>query len=128
MMLPDVAAYLQGRGVATVGTNMFLGSMPPSPAVCVALREAGGAPAEWTHQGVAWERPVIQVIVRHTSYSAGRALIEQAYQSLLALKNTTIGGIRYYNAEPMSPPSMLEFDENDRPILVVNVEIWKGIG
>ena len=44
MILEALADKLTTASVATVGTNLFLGMMPDSPDLCVALYEYAGAP------------------------------------------------------------------------------------
>ena len=127
-MLPDIVAWFETKGIGTSGTDIFMGRLPEAPAVCTALRESGGAAAQWAMDGVLWEKPTLQVLVRHTDYASGRALIEEAYQALLDLVNVTIAGTRYLQAEPAGPPAFLEYDEHDRPIFDLNVQLWKELG
>jgi len=127
-MLPDVVAFLESAGVGTGGSDIFMGRLPVAPAVCLALRESGGEPAQWTQDGVLWEKPTIQVLARHTDYASGRALIEAAYQALLGMTNVTVGTTRYFNCEPAGPPAFLEYDEEDRPTFVLNAVLWKELG
>jgi len=124
MILSDLAGYLTSKSIAVTGETLFLGRLPPSPDVVMALRQSGGLPPTEYFEG-AIERPRVQVLVRGVNYSTARLWAEQVYQSFLDLVNIELSGTWYLQCEPDSPPGFLERDDNNRPIFVMNVEVWR---
>lgn len=126
MLLESLAAELQSASVATPGTNLFLGLMPASPDVCVALYEyAGAAPLEVLQDNDATlERPSVQVMVRasRNDYPTGRTLVEQVRNVLTDMTDVTVSGLRVLRVSEISSINSVGTDENDRPLFTLSLQ------
>lgn len=129
-----MTSVIQTAGLATFGTDMFSGGLPPDPIECCALIEYGGEPpmrkqndgaAHSSAQG--GERPRFQLLVRSADYETGRNFIQQIWDELDGIVNETIGGIFYQRVAAIQSPFMLERDESDRWIFAVNFTATKEV-
>ena len=82
ILIEDIATYLAAQLHLTVGSDIFVSHLPPTPDTAIAVLEAGGEAPPFT--GV--ERRRIQVIVRDSDYSAGST---SSASVLSALNNKT---------------------------------------
>lgn len=111
----DIATYLQTGGFGTVGNSIFLNDMPPTPDNCIVVSIYAGAAVERTHDTSGNDNPSVQVRVRNTSAGTARSKIQQVYNYLDGIANTTIGstffeGIMAINSGPVP----MGKDENGR--------------
>lgn len=129
-----MTSVIQTAGLATFGTDMFAGVLPPNPVECCALVEYGGEPpmrnqtdgaAHSSAQG--GERPRFQLLLRSADYETGRNLIQQMWSALDGIVNVTIGGIFYQRVASIQSPFLLERDDNDRWIFAVNFAATKEV-
>jgi hypothetical protein len=124
-MLEALADRLQGASVATPGVNLFIGLMPNSPDVCVALYEyAGEQPLEVMRDNDATlERPSVQVLARATrnDYPTARQLIEDVRDTLTSITDETISGVRFLRVNQNSSINAVGTDDNDRPIFTLSL-------
>lgn len=123
MMLDEIAAYLATQSVGTVGTNIFIGIIPDSPDNCVALFEYGGSAPDLV--GTYVERPNLQVRVRNTSYSTGRAKCASVITALHTLGETTLSGTRYLWVAAKQSPISLGVDAKERYEWSINFQVVK---
>lgn len=118
-MLEALADRLNSASVAVTASNLYIGLMPSSPDLCVAIYEyAGAAPLEVMNNDAATlERPSVQVIVRggRNDYPTARTLIENVRDTLTAISNETISGVRFLRVMGLSSINALGVDDNDRP-------------
>lgn len=118
-MLEALADRLNSASVAVTASNLYIGLMPSSPDLCVAIYEySGAAPLEVMNNDAATlERPSVQVIVRggRNDYPTARALIENVRDTLTAISNETISGVRFLRVMGLSSINALGVDDNDRP-------------
>lgn len=124
-MLEALADKLQAASIATAGVDMFIGLMPSSPDVCVALYEyAGEQPLEVLRDnGATLERPSVQVMARasRNDYPSARALIESVRDSLTDITDETISGVRFLRVNQNSSINAVGTDENDRPLFTLSL-------
>lgn len=125
-MLDDIGAYLVTHSFGTLGTNMFIGDMPETPDVCIALFEYAGEPPEDTHDGQGVDNPGLQVRVRGTSYSTARATISSIQDHLHTLRNTTLTATKYLFIRAVQSPFSLGRDSSKRIDLVQNFIVTKA--
>lgn len=126
MVLADLAGWFEGRGCGTRAVDLFLGFLPPDPDAAAAMLEVGGLPARRAFDGVLWEAPRVQVLVRGGDYAAGRTLAESYHDAALALGNEVLAsGARYLQAEPLQPPFHVERDERGRALFSLNLQVWR---
>lgn len=118
-MLEALADRLTAASVATTASDLFIGLMPNSPDLCVAIYEYSGAsPLEVMVDDTATlERPSVQVIVRggRNDYPTARALIEAVRDTFTNISNETISGVRFLRVMSLSSINALGVDDNDRP-------------
>lgn len=123
MLIRDIAQIIEAKGIGTIGTDVFLGQLPPSPDAVVALFPTGGFAHDRPLPDV---RMTAQVLVRDKSYQEG-------YERIWRIFNTLDGGGnrfllapsgRKMVAQAMQPPLFLERDGNNRSIFVFNVSVW----
>ncbi len=126
-MLPELATYFAAEGCGVVGTDLFLGKMPDAPVLCAALYEAPGAPPALDHQGLAFEKARLLIFVRGSSYAEARERVERFYRACLAVKNVALSSAVYLSATPVAPPYLAERDKHRRPVLGLEVAIWKQL-
>ena len=118
-LLDGLATYLGSLGVATPGTNLFVGDLPHSPDTCAAIYHRGGdAPvrAMGPHgtPPIA-DQPTVQVVVRGATVPALEALqsaIVNALDHWTGMAGTTqvlYSGLAY-------APVDVGDDENGRPV------------
>lgn len=126
MILESLADRLTSASVATVGTNLFIGLMPSTPDLCVALYEyAGAPPLEVMRDNTATlERPGVQVLVRagRNDYPAARSLMEAVRDSLTGITDETISGVRFLRVAALSAINATGTDDKDRPQFTLSLQ------
>ena len=129
MAAPDlnVATLLDGAGLGTVGTDIFIGGMrPPSstiPKAALFVLPTGGiGPLPLLDGGAAdYSRPTVQILIRG---DVGAYIVTQtkARDCLAAVQKATMAGyfqVLARNADPL----YLGLDDTEHPIFSVNVEL-----
>jgi len=118
-VLEALADRLASASVAVTASTMFIGIMPDTPDLCVALYEyAGAPPLEVLRSNTATlEQPSIQVMTRgsRNDYPGARALMEHVLDTLCAITDETISGVRFLRVSNLSAINALGTDEKDRP-------------
>jgi hypothetical protein len=134
--MPTTATILEAVGshidansaTLTIGTNLFLGRMPETPDLCVAVYEYQGlAPMEtFGAAGFVIDKPSIQVMVRATrdDYPTARNLAQDLRILLAAVSDTTINGLRVVRLASNGSVIPLGTDDLDRPRLVFNLDCF----
>lgn len=129
-ILDDIGGYLDTQlTTLTLGTNFFLGKMPEVPPNNIAaIFENAGLQPLYTQGSVnlpAFERPELQVIVRNSSYTAGRALAESMYRVLTQIANQTINGTLYYRIEALHTPEVFDRDKSGLVLFTCNFTVMR---
>lgn len=120
MLLDDLGSYLVARGVGTLGSDLFLGSLPETDDTAVlALVESPGEPSDGTFANQVVEHPRFQVVGRARDYESARNKIQLAYRALDGAGDET--GVPAYYIEALQPPFRLGEDERLRPLIVCNM-------
>ena len=124
-MLEALADRLQSASVANTGVNLFIGLMPDTPDVCVALYEyAGAPPLEVMRDNAATlERPSVQVIVRasRNDYPTARNLISNIRNTLTEITDETISGVTFLRINQNSSINAVGTDDNDRVMFTLSL-------
>lgn len=118
-LVADIATILASAGVGTVGTDIFYGSMPPSPDNCVCIYQYAGSPS--LAEGI--DRPGVQVRIRNTSYANASSKATDVHDALHTYANTLLNGTYYMQILANQYPEGLGVDDNDRHIFVVNFSV-----
>jgi len=127
-VLDELGAWAEGLTLGTVGSDIFLASLPSSPDAATLIRTYGRAVPQQLIGGVtAWDRIGVQIIARALSYEAARARIDALYAAVNAFAgDTVLSGVRYMSLTALQEPFPLEFDDRqNRPHLAFNVEAWR---
>jgi hypothetical protein len=126
--LPEIGTYLVSTVTAqtlVLGTNLFLGRLPDTPDICVAVIETAGQSAVDAMGGStlpAYTRPRAQVLVRAVSYSDASALAEDIFKQIQKIDNESLSGVRYLRANGMQSPFYLERDMEERAVFSCNYQ------
>lgn len=127
-LLDDLGLRLQTAGVGTLAVNLFLGYLPDSPDVAVALFESRGTSPQMTFGAgvIAVERPVIRTLCRagRNDYPAARAKAVAVLNSLGAIRNQTIGATAFLGVEATSSPYPVRVDDKERSMFGVDFAVW----
>lgn len=111
----DIAAYLAAGGFGTVGTSIFVNTMPATPNNCISVTGYAGQPPDRTYDGSGNSRPSVQVRVRNTSAGTARTTIENIFNYLDGVSNTTLSGTHYLGIFALNSGAIpLGIDENGR--------------
>jgi hypothetical protein len=131
-ILESIGDYLQNTSSAfgahasqgTLGTNLFLATLPESPDACTAIYENSGTPPAFMmgDGGIAIDYPMLQIISRATKedYPTARDKIEVIRNLLASITDVTISGVHVLRIEPMGSVNPLGIDSKQRPLLSVN--------
>lgn len=123
-ILESIGDYLVTNSLGTLGTNLFLGTLPESPDVCTAVFENAGTPPAFTMGtgGIAIDYPMIQVICRagREDYPTARDAVEAIRNLLASVTDVTISNVHVLRIEPMGSVNPLGVDPKQRPLLSVN--------
>jgi hypothetical protein len=130
LLLDEIGAYLVAQGIGTLGTDLFLGEIPPkAPDAAVGLIETGGRAPEHTFGSAvgapAWESPSLQVLARAKTYVAARNKAHDIYKKLDGLSNTTLSGVFYLSVFAIQSPFALGRDDADRELIAFNCAVKK---
>jgi hypothetical protein len=118
----DMASVIENDSSSqwVFGTNLFISMLPSTPDVAVGLLDSSGG----SNNDMNKDEHVFSVQIRVRGKVFG---YETAYQHALAIYNllegyptTDIQGTRYILIRAMGNVGFLQYDENDRPIFVMN--------
>ena len=121
----DFKDRLVSQSVATFATDLFVGTMPDSPDLCLVIRDTAGFKPESRYE---WKRPGAQIVVRGAEggYRAAYTLIKAAYDALHAQNNLTINSTVYKLIEAAHEPIYLGEDDKERPMFSLNFEVQRA--
>ena len=133
-LLSDLTTYLSTEGTGTFGVDLFAGTMPPTPNLCVALFESPASLApEYVMAGATGgeilQRPRIQVQTRASRYEDAESKANQIHTKLSGLKNRTLSGVKYYwiSALQSKPFHLAVDDQGSRHLFVCNYEVHREV-
>ncbi len=101
-------------------TDLFIGREPSQPSSCVTLYDTPGGGPDLMLGNEWYSRDAFQVRVRDTQYNRAFQRIEAIINALHGKYNLTYGGYHFRLIQAVTSPHFLEWDENNRPIVVVN--------
>jgi hypothetical protein len=123
-ILESVGDYLVTNSLGTLGTDLFLGTLPESPDACVAVYENSGTPPSFTMGtgGIVIDYPMLQVICRagREDYPTARDKADTIRNLLASVLESTISGVHIMRIEPMGSVNPLGVDPKYRPLVSVN--------
>ena len=123
-ILESVGDYLVTNTQGTLGTDLFLGTLPESPDACVAVYENSGTPPSFTMGtgGMVIDYPMLQIICRagREDYPTARDKADTIRILLASVVETSISGVHIMRIEPMGSVNQLGVDPKYRPLISVN--------
>jgi hypothetical protein len=127
--LDDLAAYLATQCSWVAGTDLFGGTMPSTPDTLTALYDtAHGGPIETLGAAStpAIINPGLQVQTRALDYATARTRCRAAYNALVLIVNTTVGGSYYERVVPIQEPFLFHNDESNRTLFACNFDVFRS--
>lgn len=123
-ILESIGDYLVTNSHGTLGTSIFLGTLPESPDACVAVYENSGSSPAFTMGagGIRIDYPMIQIICRagREDYPTARDKADTIRILLASVLEQTISGVNVMRIEPMGSVNQLGVDPKYRPLISVN--------
>lgn len=123
-ILESVGDYLVTNSLGTLGTDIFLGTLPEAPDACVAIYENAGSSPSFTmgSGGIAIDYPMLQIICRagREDYPTARDKAESIRVLLAQVLEQSISGVYVLRIEPMGSVNQLGIDPKYRPLISVN--------
>jgi len=123
-ILESIGDYLVTNSHGTLGTSIFLGTLPESPDSCVAVYENSGSSPAFTMGagGIRIDYPMIQIICRagREDYPTARDKADTIRILLASVVETSISGVHIMRIEPMGSVNQLGVDPKYRPLISVN--------
>lgn len=129
-LLESIGDYIQTNSTSalgatlTLGTNLFLSTMPESPDSCVSIYEFEGIPPIDTMGagGFRIDTPNLQVLCRATreDYPTARNRAQDIRILLSAITEQSISGIHIMRVQSNGSVNPLGLDSNERPLVSVN--------
>ncbi len=124
--IKDMLEDESGLGLV-FATNLFIGREPTTPDNCVTLYDPPGGRVGLTLDAKR-ERYLyndLQVRVRNNSYVTGWEVAEEIMDYLHGWANEEYNGTYYAFIQCITPPELLEWDENNRAVFIVNFQIQR---
>lgn len=105
--------------------NLFIANEPAKPNNCVTIYDTIGGAPDLTLDQLSVYNPSVQVRVRNIDYLTGWILIQSISNTLHARAQEVWNGTLYSLISIASGPAMLRWDENERVLFIVNLEIMR---
>lgn len=121
MVAESIVDFLDSEGVATKGTDIFLGSQPDSPDNCITLYDES-APTLEESDAFNIDTGGVQVMVRNTDYLTAKATLTTIHQKVSGFRHGKFvaSGPWIRQTHITTPPSSIGKDEDDRHEWVVH--------
>ena len=107
-------------------TNLFRARVPDAPDICVTLIDMPGVPAITLRQetsGYYFNELVIKV--RDNDYQDAMDMAQSIMEFLHAYGGFTLNGTVYTLIKALTTPQLLEWDENERPVVLLMFEVQR---
>lgn len=119
----NIESLLNTQGLATSGTNMFVGLDPGGITLTVTLYDyAGSAP----HPTLSRDEPRVQIMVfgGQEDYAEGYSKAQSIKSYLLGLTGQTIGSEIYFAFRMIGDINFVGYDANNRPMFSLNFRFY----
>lgn len=129
MVLEELATYMQANGIGTLGTNLFVGTLPSTPDTCVGLQEYPGTQPAYALGGglQVLEFPRVQVMTRAKLYNVARDKADDVWRLLGAITGQTLSGVHHLRVQALSNPFELPPDDTNRKLFACNYVVTKEL-
>lgn len=130
-LLDDMATLLVNAGVGVVGVSIFSSSSAIIPTgagpYLTLIENSGVSPTRKQNQAAAaTRRPMVQILVRASTYSAALAMAQAAYLALDGKFNITISGTQYVKITARQDPGDMGLDGAKRAMSGFNLDVEKA--
>lgn len=127
--LDEMAAYLEGHGVGTVGTDLFKGKRPDNPDDIMVIYEYPGNVPEYVQDSFTpkAERPQLQFLARSKDYETARLNAARMWSAVCGITNADLSGTRYRYVRPNGSPGLIGHDSDDRSLVAFNASVEKAV-
>lgn len=118
----DVATLLAALGHATIGTDLFVGTLPSTPDTCIAVYDTGGQNAEYgmgSSVKPLMEQLTVKLTVRGGTYAVANDKARDIHAVLRNWSGTT-NGVTYALIQEQYAPIAVGQDENRRTQFSLN--------
>lgn len=123
--IQDILDSISSLGLE-LGTDLFIGRVPPKPNDCVTVLDVMGYPPQLTlQQGEDYEYPAFQVRVRNTDYLNGYTLANNIKTELHGRAGETWNGTFYSLIKCVGGPALLSWDEANRATFLINFDVQR---
>lgn len=123
-ILESIGDYLVTNSHGTLGTDIFLATLPENPDTCIAIYENSGSSPAFTigAGGIRIDYPMIQIIARagREDYPSARDKADTIRLLLASVLDQTISLVDILRIEPMGSVNLLGIDPKYRPLVSVN--------
>lgn len=121
----SIATHLQNEGVATAGTNLFIGFSPDADGTLVLLSEVSGQIMETQGTALAVQKPQLQVMTMGEpfDYVNPKAKIEEIQTLLANISDSTIEGTHFLSIRPNGTINALGQDDTQAFSFTANFEV-----
>lgn len=110
------------------GSNLYISREPSEPLVCTTIYDPPGGSVDLTAETKsegAYSRHPVQVRVRDVDYLTAMTKAQMIMDRLNGLNNFDLNNTFYALIRCTTPPTLLEWSENNRVIIVINFEIQR---
>ena len=123
-ILESVGDYLVTNSQGTLGTRIFMATLPETPDAYVVVYENAGSSPTFTmgSGGIRIDYPMLQIICRagREDYPTARDKAETIRVLLASVAGLSVSGVHITRIEPMGSVNMLGVDPKYRPLISVN--------
>ena len=134
MIIDDLAAFLVGQGLATLGSDIFLSDLPDAPDSAAVLRTYGGMPpANLPHSRTfartlpSHEEPRVQIKVRDPDYQAAELRAYRFDWAFIGVVDTLLGTTAYKQISALQQPFDMGRDSQQRSQVGFNIACLREI-
>lgn len=107
--------------------NLFIGHEPEAEITCATIYDTPGYPCDTDMDGAnGYECPSVEILVRSSSYIEAYTLADNIKNFLHGKHHVIINDSEYQIMNCMTPPFMLNRDENDRVRFAINLDLQRS--
>jgi len=123
----DIKDLIEAGTSLVFKTDLFIGREPTSPHNTVTIFDVPGAGPflSLSKSDPLYDYAAFQIRVRNTSYPEAFRLSNELIALLHGDGNKVINGTTYTLIEALDSPALLDYDENNRPRVIVNYGIQR---
>lgn len=125
----DIVGFLEDESDLGLvkGDNLHISREPSSPNFVVTIYDPAGGTVDFGADAKAntYSHHPIQVRIRHTNYTDGWDMAQKIYEFLHGLHGLETDDAYYALITATTPPTFLEWDENNRIVFIVNFDVQR---